>query len=75
MKTMIFALVAAVSLVAMQADAQTWSVRPGAYGYGPFHWGSGRYWGSWGGYAPGPRYYNRDAYRWSGWRRWRYQGY
>jgi hypothetical protein len=63
--------------LSLPAAAQ-YMVNPGAYGniYGwhsPFAWGSGRYWGSYGGYAPGPRYYGQGAYQWNGFSRWRYR--
>jgi hypothetical protein len=71
-------LIAAIAILWISAEAcAQWPMRPGAYGYGPFHWGSGRYWGGWGGWSPGPRYYNYGAYSWQGWppQRWRYYGY
>ena len=72
---LLLGLVTFFALIGGVAEAQRYMVRPGGYGYGPFHWGSGRYWGSWGGFAPGPRYYNPGVYSWQGISRWRYRGY
>jgi hypothetical protein len=64
--------VLAIVCLSRYDGAQAFMMRPGAYGHGPFHWGSGRYWGGWSGWNPGPRYYNYGAYRWNGFNRWRY---
>lgn len=65
-------LTAIVLLWTGTAEAQWRTVHPGAYGWGPFYWGSGRYWGPYGRMGG---YYNYGDYRWNGVSPWRYRNY